>query len=152
MPIKKDVLSADQRLDAARERLDREGWSLVVITSGGLEHVSRERGVVPLLDIVEKAGEGLRDAVLADKVVGRAAAMLVAGAGFSRVYARVLSMPAREFLEIAAIPTIWENLVTGIHNRSGDGCCPMEALTLGVTDPQEALEKLRNVLGRGNHG
>ena len=88
------MLSADQRLAAARERLDREGWSLVVITRGGLEHVSRERGVVPLLDIVEKAGEGLRDAVLADKVVGRAAAMLVAVAGFSRVYARVLSMPS----------------------------------------------------------
>jgi len=148
----KDVLSADQRLAVARARLDREGWSLVVITNNGDCHVSQERGVTPLLELVEKLGEGLRDAVLADKVVGRAAALLVAGAGFSRVYARVLSMPAREVLETAGIPVDWEHHVTGILNRSGDGCCPMEALTLDVTDPQEALAKLRKALGRGKHG
>lgn len=143
------MISPDQRLDDARERLDREGWSLVVITNNGDCHVSHERGVTPLLDLVEKLAEDLRDAVLADKVVGRAAALLAVGAGFCRVYARVLSMPARKVLHIAGIPVTWERLVTGIRNRTGDGSCPMEALTLDVADPQEALEKLRKVLGRG---
>jgi len=140
--------SAALRLATAREHLDAGDWSLVVVTCQGTRHVSRDRGVAPLLDLVENLGDGLRGAVLADKVVGRAAALLAVGAGFSRVYARVLSTPAHAVLDTAGVHVEWGRRVAGIRNRAGDGPCPMEALTMDVDDPREALRKLRRILNR----
>ena len=140
--------SSEQRLAIAREHFEAGDWSLVIVTRDGTRYESRNRGVAPLLELVERLGKALREAVLADKVIGRAAALLTVGAGFRRVYARVLSEPARQVLETAEIPVEWGRLVAGIRNREKDGPCPMEALTMDVDDPGEALRKLRRVLNR----
>jgi len=137
------------RLAEALDRLRREKLSLVVITRNGESHLSRERGVMPLVTLIDSLGDGLRGAVLADKVVGRAAALMAVPAGFVRVHALVMSEPARRVLAAHGIPATWDRLVPGIRNRNDDGPCPMEALTMEIEDPSKALKQIRRALGRG---
>ena len=103
-------------------------------------------GIRPLADLLlEKAP--LQDCSAADKIVGRAAALLFALAGVREVYAGVLSAGGAEVLASAGIPVRWGQKVPFIVNRRGDGPCPMEQTVAGTDDPQTALLLLRDKLG-----
>ena len=60
--------------------------------------LSEKSGIRPMLDWIGE-GRALRDFDAADKIVGKAAAMLFVKAGIRSVYAAVLSRPGKEYLE-----------------------------------------------------
>ena len=85
---------------------------------------SRSNGIAPLLTRIEDK-EDLRGMVCADKIIGKAAAMLQAGVAVS-----------------------YGVLTDGIINRTGDGPCPMEQAVADLTDPGDAPCVLRDTLER----
>ena len=86
----------------ARIRL-AQGNHTCVLCRDGVYHVSDNRGVRPLVDWLD-SGLDLRGFSAADKVVGRATAFLYVLLGIRSVHALVMSTPAMEVLEAAAIP------------------------------------------------
>jgi hypothetical protein len=107
-------------------------------------------GIKPLLDLV-LSGADLTGAYAADRVVGRAAALLFARAGVRYVYAALLSETAVEILTAHKIEYEHGTIVPVIKNRPGTDMCPMEKLCKGICAPAEAVEALRNgVYGKGN--
>lgn len=125
----------------AREHLT-QGNHTCVLCKGDVFHVSDHRGVRPLVDWLD-SGLDLRGFSAADKVVGRATAFLYVLLGVRAVHALVMSTPAREVLEAAAIPAFCDREVAGIINRRGDGPCPFENAVLGIADPGDALTAIR---------
>ena len=113
------------------------GRNTCVLVSGDAVRTSVETGVKPLLRWLEE-GEPLSGFSAADKVIGRAAAMLFALAGVKAVYGAVMSAPAAEFLRDAGIPYEYGELTEQIINRAGTGMCPMEEAVAGITSPKEA--------------
>ena len=110
---------------------------------------SSRRGVAPLMEHWEK-GTDLRGFSAADKVVGKATALLYCLLGVKAVYANVISDPALDVLLRAGIQVQYALLVDAIQNRTGDGFCPMETATRDINDPvlapaaiQKALDALR---------
>lgn len=101
-----------------------------------------QRGVKPLLEMIE-AGKNLRGYSVADKVVGKAAAMLYACMQVRQVYAPVMSEGAERTLLRHGIALLYDKKVDRIQNRRGDGLCPMESAVWDVDDPKEALQILR---------
>ena len=109
-------------------------------------------GIAPLLALAI-ARPDLKGAAAADKIVGRAAALLYVKIKASSLYAQVLSIGGREILRAAGIAFSYQTLTPHIENREGTGVCPMEQAVAETADPDEACRlleaKLRWLKGQG---
>ncbi len=116
-----------------------------VLCKGEQILTSNLRGVAPLMNFIEQ-GESLKDFCAADKVVGKATALLYCLMGVREVYAGVMSRPALEVLQCHGIAAVYDRLVDAIKNRTGDGFCPMETATRDVDDPTQAPAAIKKAL------
>ncbi len=130
-------------LENCKSVLHAEGCTCVARQDGRL-YTATERGIRPLMQWLES--DILHGAVLADKVIGKAAAFLLEKGGVTAIYADVISVPAAEVLERADIPYSFRTKVPYIQNRTGNGMCPMESAVLSVKDADEAYVKLQETL------
>lgn len=137
-----DMMNGMTRLKEARLAL-KGSARCVVYNETGL-HISEERGIRPMILWLEEDPEFLRGASVADKIVGRAAAMIMVYAGVREVYASVMSNGAVELLREAGIECSYSMTAIAISNRRGDGICPMERTVAPIKDPKTAYETLRN--------
>ena len=135
-------------LEAAKLTLAEGGYTCVVARGGKVIFTSRERGVKPLVDYYRQYGQAHPGAALADKVIGRAAALLARLACIGEVYAGVLSTGALEELNKAGISAGYKTKVEAVRNRAGTGLCPMEQLSQGVDDPLEMLARAEDFLAK----
>lgn len=108
---------------------------------------SRSNGIAPLLTRIEDK-EDLRGMVCADKIIGKAAAMLLLYSGVRAAHGDVMSVKAKNLLEQAGVAVSYGVLTDGIINRTGDGPCPMEQAVADLTDPGDAPCVLRDTLER----
>ena len=119
-----------------------------VLSDGNRLIKSRERGVKPLIGFIE-SGKSFKGFTAADKVVGKAAALLYALMGVSSLYASVISEDALTVCKSFGISVEYGTLTQNIINRRGDGFCPMEQAVADISDPQTAFnavkEKLKNL-------
>lgn len=119
-----------------------------VLSDGSRLIKSRERGVKPLIGFIE-SGKSFKGFTVADKVVGKAAALLYALMGVSSLYASVISEGALTVCKSFGISVEYGTLTQNIINRRGDGFCPMEQAVADISDPQTAFnavkEKLKNL-------
>lgn len=87
------------------------------------------------------SGKKLDGYSAADKVVGKAAAMLFIKAGVTAVHAVTLSQSGQRLFEKHGIKYSFESLTEHIINRSQTGLCPMEQ-TVSETDDIDTGVKL----------
>lgn len=105
-----------------------------------------------MLDFIA-AGENMQGFSAADKIIGKAAAMLFALSGVTSVYGEVMSRAALPVLQKYGIRFAFGTLTDYIVNRRGDGLCPMEQTVKELNDLTEAYEALwakRRELMAGN--
>ena len=123
--------------------LHDEGLTLVVKSADGTLHRYTQRGVKDLLTLVTESPEVLRDAIIADKAVGKAAAACMAVGGVRHVHADVMSEPALALLQAHGVKAEYDQLVDHIINRAGTGWCPMEQLSRDIDDPATIIHKIK---------
>jgi hypothetical protein len=131
-------------LELAREIFDSEQLSFALVKEGRLLARGYRDGVGELLAAVEALGTETEGAALADKIVGKAVAMIAAYAQVRAVYTPLASEAAAAALEQYQIEFTADRIVPLIRNRRNDGPCPMEKLTLPILDPGEAVSTLKN--------
>lgn len=119
--------------------LRRAGNHSLVVASGGRLHTFDGRGVKDLLDLLTSGSELLRGAAVADKVIGKGAAALMAEGGVSEIYADIISTPALQLLKQTGIDVSFGKCVPNIINRTSTGICPVEALCAPCTTPAQCL-------------
>lgn len=120
--------------------------STIAVVSNGEVFTSEERGVKPLLRLLTEKKGFLKGASVADKVIGKAAALLMVLGEIKEVYTHIISEPAIQVFENQNIIFYYDEKVTRIVNRIGDGLCPMESLCLDIDDPKEAFLAIKNKL------
>ncbi len=103
---------------------------------------AKEKGVLPLYRLVKQQPALLKNAVIADKVTGRAAAALTIASGAAHLYTDLISEPALSLLQQASFPVTYGACVPRILNRKQDGPCPMEHLVRDAQTPEEAVAML----------
>lgn len=106
-------------------------------------HTSNKKGIAPIMEVLQKDPKFLQGAFVADRVIGKAAAMLLVKAGIWELYTDVISEHARMFLEVHNIPITYGKVVPYIINRKGDGMCPMESTVLDMKNVDEAYIALQ---------
>lgn len=131
-------------LEKAKDLLKKGGYTCVMC-KGETLYTSEKRGVVPVLEKLEQFVD-ISGFSVADKVVGKAAAMLFYLAGIACLHTEVLSVPAKEFLEKSNIAFSYDILTDKIINRSGDGLCPMETAVMDIDSAEEGYKAIRNKL------
>ena len=122
---------------------------IVRSVSGEIRKFER-RGVADLFSLVTYEPDFLRGASVADRVIGRGAALLLVKGGAREVYARVISSGALEVLRSAGIEVSFGEEVANIINRAGTDICPVEKLTVGTESPDEAYERIKQFLDSMN--
>lgn len=128
-----------------KERLLVEQCSCVIYNQGEVR-IFRERGVKDLYRLLKEEPEFLAGASMADKVIGKAAAVLLALGGVREVFALVISLPARELLERAGIATGYSEEVPHIINRTRTGWCPLETRCYSLETPEACLVQIEEFI------
>lgn len=103
------------------------------------------KGIKPLLELMKKQ-IALSEYSVADKIVGKAAALLFIKMKVSSVYGSVMSGKARDIFLHYNIPFFYKTLTKEIINRRGDDICPMEKAVENVNDPEKAYAILTDTV------
>ena len=134
-------------LDKAKSLLLTSASTIAVVSNGEV-FTSQERGVKPLLHLLTEKKGFLKGASVADKVIGKAAALLMVLGEIKEVHTLIISEPAIKVFEKYNIPCYYDKKVERIVNRTGDGLCPMETLCLDVDNPMDAFTKIKEKISK----
>ncbi len=99
-------------------------------------------GVLPLLEIYCSNKEQMSGAIIIDKVIGRAAAMILLSAKITRVHAELIGQDALDLLTENRIKVSYRRVVPQILNRKKDGPCPLDLSVEKIVDPDKAVDIL----------
>ncbi len=107
-------------------------------------YTSEKRGVAPILEKIDSDPEFFNGASVADRVIGKAAAMLLEKYGVAEIYAQVTSEYAIAYLNDKNVGFTYDKRVDHIINRDGTDMCPMEKTVLHISDANEGEKLIRN--------
>lgn len=113
--------------------------------AAGRSCIPDQRGVAPLIHFLSE-DIYFKDAYAADKVIGKAAALLLVLAGIKGEYAPVMSESGLYILSYYGILASCDTCVPTILNRAGTGPCPMEEAVDAIKDPTHALGLLQHFI------
>lgn len=133
-------------LEIARTRLKEENLSLVVVKDGKTIFETKSSGLKGFLQVIELLGKELTESSVADKIMGRAVALLSVYSRVYAVFAVTISEEGIKVLEDNNIPYQFERCVPSVLNSKGDDMCPFEKLTMTYADPAEAYSKLKSLI------
>ncbi|MEM3641202.1 MAG: DUF1893 domain-containing protein [Candidatus Bathyarchaeia archaeon] len=134
-----------QDLEIAKNRLSTKKLTLSIVKNAETLFESNAHGISGLLEAIEKLEEKLEGASVADRVVGKAIALLCVYAGVKAVYALILSEKAKEIFENYNVHHEWKIFVEKILDVNKRETCPFEKLAINIFNPQEAYEKFKTL-------
>ena len=129
-------------LEKAIDFLKKENATLVAINKDEI-YISHSRGVAPILEKIDENPSFFCGASVADKVIGKAAAMLLSKYKIKELHTPLISERALEYFEKTQISVTYDNLVPNIINRDKTDICPMEKCVLSTDDEDEAERLIR---------
>ena len=133
-------------LDTAKNRLHEEDLTLTVVKDIEILFETNSHRISGFLCAIEQLGTKLKGASIADRVAGKAIALLCVYAGIREVYAEVLSRKAKAVFDENGIPCKWKELVDNILNLNRRGICPFEKAAADISDPEKAYATFKALL------
>jgi len=133
-------------ISLAKDLLIKEAYSLVIYKDGKIITTSREKGLKPLIDAIGEYKEELVGAVLADKIIGKAGALISIYGGISEVYAHTISDCAKDIYQSNGIKIESDRVVPYIINRDGTDKCPMEKIVENIENSEEAYNEIKRFI------
>jgi nucleoside-diphosphate kinase len=130
----------------AKELLKKGEYACVIVKDRRIIYTSKARGIYPLYEAGEILGLDFRGAFLADKVIGKAAAMIAVEGGIRGIYGEVMSQHALDFIRSRGIQPDYRHHTPYIKNRDLDGMCPVETRAITTGDYGELIGKVEEFL------
>lgn len=147
---KKDIVSQKdaESIKQAKKMIREEICSFVVIKEGRIVYQDKGNGVKPIMKLLDSDKELLKDAVVVDKLIGKAAALLLCLGEVKKVFAITMSEAGKEYLDRTGIGADCEKCIGMISNRKKDGICPLERTVSEIEDPQMAYVRLKETIAQ----
>lgn len=130
-------------IDIAKLILKEEDLTLVVIKNGEVIFKSKDKGIKPMYLLATEMKTEAQGGYLADKVIGKGAAMLCGHIGIKEVYTELISNGGIITLNRNNIPFTIEESCAYIKNRDKTDYCPIEKLSLKIEDPILLLDAIK---------
>ena len=125
-------------MQTAKDILTQRKLTLVIVKNGKVLFETDSPRISGFIKAIDSLGNELKGASVADRVVGKAIALLCVYSGIREVYAEVLSKKAKTMLEKYSIPVEWNELVDNVLDLTKTGMCPLEKVAEGISDPKES--------------
>ncbi len=126
-----------QTLKKAINELNNSDYCCVAIKEDKV-YYANGIGVKPIMQWLSQDEAFFENAVVADKIIGKAAALLLILSNVKAVYGRVMSDSAIEILTKYNVPYEYGEKVPNIVNRTNTGMCPLEQSVVDIDTPNEA--------------
>lgn len=139
----KEIENALEDLKLAKKNLSERGLTLSIVNDRKVIFEDASPGISGFLEAIQRLGNMLYGASVADKVAGKAIALLCVHAKIRAIYAEIMSKTAKAVFEDYAIYHEWNVLVENVCGADGTKICPFEKLAMEISDLQNAYEKLR---------
>lgn len=124
------------------DMLNEQGLSLLVFNHGELT-THANRGVQDLLQLISEQPERLQGAVVADKIIGKAAAAIMATGGVREVHTNIICTPAKKLFEQQGILIFATEEVPMILNRDRSSMCPIDTQIADIESIEECVAVLQ---------
>ncbi len=134
-----------QDLEIAKKRLGEKGLTLGIVNKGSILFETRDHGISGFLNAIEELQTKLTGASIADRIAGKAVALLCIHCKIQAVYATTLSSAAKALFDEKCIYVEWNDLVETILNVSKSAICQFEKAVADVSNPQDAYMKLKSL-------
>ena len=118
-----------------------EGDVTIVLVKDDDVITSQLKGIRPLMNLL-RGGKDLTGYVVADKIIGKAQAMLIIKARVKEAFGKVVSVSGKEIMEKNGVKVTYETLTDKIINRNGTDICPMEKAVQSIDDIEEGYRAL----------
>lgn len=130
-------------VNRARISLNQGEKTFVIADDKKLLHYSDKRGLRPLLDLMQHDPSALEGAIIGDKIVGRAAALMCIFCNVKAVFALIISDGAIELLEKNGILATWQETVPYIVEKDLSSIYKLDLHLKDIEDPQKAVELIK---------
>lgn len=115
----------------------------VIINGRNILHSNR-RGISTLLQLLREDLSMLPGSFVADRLIGKAAALLLTHGGVEELYAETISESAIHYLRKMGITYYYGRKVPCIVNHNHTGLCPLEELCSDIEISEEGYRILSN--------
>lgn len=132
-----------QDLQIAKDGLYEKGLTLSVVKNAETLFESNSPGISGFLEAIEQLQTKLENASVADRVAGKAIALLCVYAKVKAIYAKILSKKGKAVLQRYAVHHEHDSLVEAILDVGRLKSCPFEELAGTISDPYEAYKRLK---------
>lgn len=129
-------------LNIARNRLKEESLSLCIVRNGEILFENKSTGIRDVFGIVKN--NSIEGSSVADKIIGKAVALLFIGAGVKGVFGISINKKALDILKKNDIKVEYDNLVDRLI--SNNNVCKFEKAVLGIDNPKDAAEILEKII------
>ena len=136
-------------IDVCKKVMNDENLKCVVADENEIIFKSDAKGIVPMLEFLKLYEENdLKPLYQADRIMGKAAAIIALHCGIKEIYSDVVSQSAMDIGERNNIEMTYGVLVDKILNRDKSKEGPFETALHGVDENSfdEALEIIKNTL------
>lgn len=130
-------------LEIAKTLFTKKRLTLVIVKNGKTLFETKFHRISGFLKAIEQQGKNLHGVSVADRVVGKAVALLCVYANVKDVYAETLSVEGKNVLQQNGIAVEWKELVDSILDDKRQKICPFEKEAADVNDPQVAFDKFK---------
>lgn len=135
-----------ETIEEAKQLIKEKTCSFVVIKAGSIVYQDKGNGVKPIIKLLDTNRELLQDAIVVDKLIGKAAALLLRLGQVKMVCAITMSESGKNYLNRIGIPYACDRCIDVINNRKRDGICPLEQAVSDIDDPELAYIKLKETI------
>lgn len=133
-------------IELAKKILYDENQKLVVVKDGIVIFKSQDRGIKPMYILATELKDKSQGSSIADRVIGKGAALLCAYIGVKYVYGELMSEGGIDILHNSKIEYEMKRTCKYIKNRDKSGLCPIEKRSLDIDDPEVLLERIESFL------
>jgi hypothetical protein len=137
-----------QDLEIAKNQLYDKQLTLAIVKNGQVLFQTDSHRISGFIGAIDKFGAQLNGASVADRVAGKALALLCVYAGIREVYAEVLSRKAKAVFEENKVAVEWKQLVDNVLDLNKTDTCPFEKAAAGISDPKDSYVAFKALLKR----
>lgn len=137
-------------MELAKKILYDENQKLVVVKNGLVIFKSQDRGIKPMYILATEMKDRAEGSSVADRVIGKGAALLCGYIGIKEVYGELMSEVGIDTLHKFNIKYTIKASCKHIQNRDKTDLCPIEKRSMDTDDPEELLRRIEIFLSSIN--
>ena len=135
-----------ENLEIAKNQLYNKQLTLVIVKNSKVIFQTNSHRISGFIYAIDTLSNQLNGASVADRIAGKALALLCIYAGIREVYAEVLSKKAQSLFEENRVACQWEHLVDNVLDLNKTGVCPFEKAASEILDPKKSYSAFKALL------